>query len=198
MGMHAGWRWTRWTWVVAGGLLLGLGLTWLSVKTLAPTTLAVGPWQLSLLAGSRDADPYTRARVALGGLLALNRSETMYYLAFEDSAGQALRARCQYRITGAPPPARWWSLTAYADDHFLFADPQHRYSVNGAQAVLDAQGRFDIRTGPGQAGAERVDLGTPGQGGMVLALRVYNPEPALQAAPQGLQAPRIERQGDCA
>ena len=49
MGMHAGWRWTRWTWVVAGGLLLGLGLTWLSVKTLAPTTLAVGPWQLSLL-----------------------------------------------------------------------------------------------------------------------------------------------------
>jgi hypothetical protein len=160
---------------------------------------AAGPWRVSLLAGSAQADALTRARVALGGLLALHRSETMYFLAGQDSQGRPLRRHCAYRVSGVAPQALWWSLTAYADDHFLFPDDQRRYSINSATAVLNDQGRFQVRVGqPAPAGTELPWLPTPGQGGLLLALRVYKPSAALQADPSRLDPPRIEEEAPCA
>ncbi|MEI7446956.1 MAG: DUF1214 domain-containing protein [Burkholderiales bacterium] len=184
--------------VVLAGVVLGLASAWAVLRpSVAPAT-AAGPWRASLLAGSPDADPWTRARVAIGGLLALSREETMYYLAAHDSAGAPLRARCAYRVEGVPPPARWWSVTAYADDHFLFDAPGRRFSINGETARLDARGRFAVATGPAApADASVAWLPTPGDRGLRLVLRVYNPEPSLQAAPASLDPPRIEPIGDC-
>lgn len=203
---------------------VGLGSAWVVLRSVSHFGEAAGPWRASTLAGSPDADLYTRARVALGGLLALNREETMYYVAATDSAGQPLRARCQYRVSGLPPKARWWSVTAYAEDLHLFANEARRYSVNGQTAVLDGQGRFAFLSGPvapqegldasGTAlasGPSRSAAGpgslsatpelpwipTPGEGGLFFTLRVYNPEASLAAAPGTLQAPTIERQGAC-
>lgn len=184
---------------VVAGVALGLGSAWWVLRGVGHFGVAAGPWRASLLAGSADADAYTRARVALGGLLALNRDETMYYVAATDSDGRALRSRCSYRVAGLPPPGRWWSVTAYADDFFLFADTQRRYSVNGATAVLDAQGRFALVSGPqAPAGATEPWLPTPGDRGLLFTLRVYNPAAGLQARPDSLQPPRIERLGGCA
>jgi hypothetical protein len=191
-------RWPMLAGLVAAGVLLGLGTAWLSLKNASAFGAASGAWRVSLLAGSAEADLYTRAQVAIGGLLALNREETMYYVAERDSAGRPLRSRCSYRISGTPPSARWWSLTAYADDYFLFEDAQHRYSVNGARARLDAQGRFELVTGPAAPAAPGIAwLPTPGDRGLVLTLRVYNPDAALQAAPASLRPPRIESTGAC-
>jgi hypothetical protein len=191
-------RWPVLAGIVAAGIALGLVSAWLTLKNAAAFGSAAGPWRASLLAGSAEADPYTRARVAVGGLLALNREETMYYLAATDSRGRALRSRCHYRIVGTPPKARWWSVTAYADDHYLFEDTRHRYGINGATAVLDAQGRFAVVTGPTAPPAGSVPwLPTPGDRGLLLTLRAYNPDPALQAAPASLEAPLIEPLGDC-
>jgi hypothetical protein len=183
----------------AAGVALGLAGTWLTLKSARATFgQAAGPWRVSLLAGSPDADLLTRARVAVGGLLALDRRETLYYVAAHDSAGRALRSRCSWRISGRPPPARWWSLTAYADDHFLFEDAARRYSVNSATAVLDAEGRFSVVTGPSApAGHTGAWLPTPGDRGLVLTLRAYNPGPALVRDPASLETPRIEPLGDC-
>lgn len=188
----------------AGAIALGAGSAWAllrSVSGVAAGGVAVGPWRTSLLTGSPDADAYTRARVALGALLALNRDETMYYLAHTDSDGRALRSVCRYRVSGPAPQARWWSVTAYADDHFLFENPQRRYSVNSQRAVLDARGWFSLTSGPDDP-ARTADgstwLPTPGDRGLVFVLRLYNPQPALSAAPGRLVGPRIERLGDCA
>lgn len=63
----------------------GLGSAWAVLKSSAAFGESAGPWRVSTLAGSADADLYTRARVALGGLLALNRQETMYYVADTDN-----------------------------------------------------------------------------------------------------------------
>lgn len=185
--------------LVVLGLAIGVGSALGVLRSVDGFGDAAGPWRASTLAGSPDADGYTRARVALGGLLALNRSETMYYVATTDSAGRPLRTRCTYRVQGKPPPARWWSITAYADDFFLFADDQHRYSLNGSRAVLDAQGRFRLVTAPTQPAdaAGTAWLPTPGDRGLVLTLRLYNPSEALAAAPSGLEAPDIVAQGDC-
>lgn len=194
-----GWRrLAGWALALLAAVALGLGSAWWALRGVGHFGVAAGPWRASLLAGSADADPYTRARVAIGGLLALNRGETMYYVAATDSQGRPLRSRCSYRVSGPPPPGRWWSVTAYADDFFLFADDQRRYSLNGAAAVLDAQGRFTLVSGPRAPGASGVPwLPTPGDRGLLFTLRVYNPAPALQAEPAGLQPPAIERLGDC-
>ena len=178
----------------ATALAVGLGSAWAALRSVSNFGAAVGPWRASTLAGSPEADLYTRARVALGGLLALNREETMYYVASTDTAGRPLRSRCSYRVAGLPPQARWWSVTAYAEDLFLFASEQRRYSVNGQTAVLDTQGRFAFVTGPlaPAVGEPLTWLPTPGDRGLVFTLRVYIPAPALVAAPGTLQPPTIE------
>lgn len=194
-------RWAVMALAALAAVALGAGSAWWAASR-APLELRAGPWITTTLAGHREADPWTRARIALAALLALNRSETMYYLARTDSEGRALRSRCRYRVDGAPPPARWWSVTAYAEDHFLFDHPTRRYSLNSRTARLDAQGRFALVTGAdAPAGLGDVQaplwLPTPGDRGLVLALRVYNPEATLSADPLRLDPPRITRLGDC-
>ena len=205
------WRVLAWLAAVA----LGLGSAWAALRSVSGFGAAAGPWRVSTLAGSPEADLYTRARVALGGLLALNREETMYYVAFTDSDGRALRSRCTYRVGGQPPPARWWSVTAYAEDFFLFANESGRYSINGSTVRLDGQGRFAFISAPtapvtaavtatstvASAGSSVQEsppwLPTPGDRGLILTLRVYNPYPALAAAPGTLPAHTIESMGNC-
>ena len=181
-----------------GAVALGAGSAWwvLRKASWAGSSVRVGPWTGSTLAGSTDADMYTRAKVALDSLLALGRDETMYYMARHDDVGQPLRSACSYRVEGLPPPARWWSITAYADDLFLFDAPNRQYSLNGSTARLDASGRFTLVTGH-----KAMDgwhwLPTPGQRGLVLTLRLYNPGSDLQAAPERLQPPSITAIGAC-
>ena len=83
-----------------GALALGMGSAWwvLRKATWSGTLVKVGAWSGSTLTGSPDADMYTRARVALEGLLALGRNETMYYRADTDDSGRPLRSRCSYRV----------------------------------------------------------------------------------------------------
>lgn len=191
-------RWAIGLALYLGAVALGLGSAWWVLKK-APwmnTLVSVGAWKGNMRAGSPDADMYTRASVALNALLALGRDETMYFIATHDDQGHALQSQCSYRIEGAPPKARWWSVTAYADDLFLFDAPNQHYSLNGSTAVLNDQGRFSLTTGP-QAVDATFWLPTPGKTGVLLALRLYNPDHTLQAAPLSLQAPSIARVGAC-
>lgn len=194
-------RWRRAGMVLLYLLALPAGVAsawWTLARTDQPGP-AVGPWRVSLLAGSPEADMHTRARVALGALLALNRRETLYYVARHDSRGRPLRSRCTYRVSGVAPPGRWWSVTAYAEDLFLFPDAARRYSVNGATARLDADGRFTFVSAPSAPAdlAGQAWLPTPGDRGLLFTLRVYQPQAALGQAPHTLVAPLIEPVGDC-
>ena len=191
-------RWLIGALLYLGAVALGVGSALLVLKK-APwlnPSVQVGPWRVNLHAGSVDADMYTRASVAVNGLLALGRDETMYFIAAYDDGGQALRSNCNYRIQGSAPAARWWSITAYADDMFLFDAPNAHYSLNGDIAKLSSEGVFSFTTGP-QEHRGSYWLPTPGKRGMLLTLRLYNPDPALQAAPQSLVPPKIETVGDC-
>ena len=58
-------------------LVVGLGSAWCVVRFGGGGTVAAGAWQSTVLAGSIHADAYTRARVALGGLLALGPEDTV-------------------------------------------------------------------------------------------------------------------------
>lgn len=139
---------------------IGVGSAWWVLKRTAESShyVKIGPWQSSTLTGSLKADMYTRARVALHGLLALGRDETMYFVAYDDEQGRPLRSECTYMIQGHAPQARWWSLTAYARDLYLFDVPSKSYTLSSAQAVLDHDGRFFVTVGPKPFGKVRVKM----------------------------------------
>lgn len=183
--------------VAVAGIALGLFTAWLSVRSPgAIRSVTVGAWHASLLSGSADADIYTRARIALSALVVLNREETIYFLATADDKGEALKSQCSYRISGEPPQARWWSITAYAQDMYLIPNAQKRYSISSANA-LDAGGKFSVVTAPSQPVNAVNWIPTPGERGLVLTLRLYNPAPLIVANPAALKVPAIERIGDC-
>lgn len=183
-------------------VVLGLGSAgWFLKKApFLDTVITIGAWKTDALAGHADAGLYTRATVALNALFALSREETMYYIASSDDTGQPLRSTCSYLVEGAAPQARWWSITAYADDMFLFDAPNQHYSLNATQARLNPQDHFSVRTGPLESGQRMPQthwLPTPGQRGVILTLRLYNPDASLQANPARLSPPSIRALGAC-
>jgi hypothetical protein len=177
------------------GLLAGAGAAVHAVRAgFADGTLASGPWETGRDFGSADASALVRARVAVAGLLALPRSEAMYFTARRDSGGAALDGRCRYRIRGGRFDARWWSITLYDRAGYLVPNPWHRYSV-GSAAVAPAAETWEIAVDP----TEQPGLWIPSAGAAQfdLTLRLYHPGAALRDAPQDAAMPEIAR-GSCA
>ncbi|MCW5888964.1 MAG: DUF1214 domain-containing protein [bacterium] len=192
---------SRWGLVVkvlataAAALILGVGSALRTVRAQVEAhALANGPWRTSADIGAASADPSLRAVVALTGLLALNRSETVYYTATTDEAGAPLRSGCRYRIEGTDPPARWWSITAYAADSYLIPNPQHAYSVDRTRAERAPDGRFTIRVGGAPAPANWIATGPPGEP-ISLTLRLYQPDASVADDLVGTPLPAIHAEG---
>lgn len=182
---------------VAAGAI-GVLSAWLWLTKVDLTGIDAGAWRVNLVAGSVDADAYTRARIAIGALLALDRRETLYYTTERDDSGRRLQADCHYDIALRAPPARWWSVTAYAADGFLFPNASRRYSVGGENILVSRDDQIHFSVGPERAeGASATHIPTRGRGSMRLTLRLYQPAEALQRAPQSLAAPQITRRSGC-
>lgn len=178
---------------LALAIALGLGSAYyaVNVQTLSKTAVVNGPWSGNLAAGGTSADMYARAAIAVGGLLALNKSETIYFVADSDSAGEAFDARCTYRIEGRDPDARWWSITAYGKDRFLIDTPSQRYSIGKSNVVRTADGAFVIRVSTAQH-VENWIAASPD--GFILALRLYNPGPKVTDDPATTALPAIVKE----
>ena len=156
------------------------------------TQVARGAWHTSLAFGSSEADWYTRARVARTGLFALNKSETLYFIADSDDSGQPLHSGCDYRLEGRDLNTRWWSLTAYGDDHFLIPNEEYRYSINGHNVVRDAGDRYKIILSSAPRTSNWLPAGDQDQ--IYLALRLYNPAPEIYKDIGRIQLPTIVRE----
>ncbi|MBN9244192.1 MAG: DUF1214 domain-containing protein [Mesorhizobium sp.] len=97
---------------------LGGGSVWYTLNAQSGIgAIRIGPWTAFPAIGTPNADPYSQARVAREGVLALGRAEGLSFVAERDSAGQALRRECAYTIEGGFPTARFWTL--YAADRSL-------------------------------------------------------------------------------
>jgi hypothetical protein len=177
--------------VLVAGTLVGLFSTWLIVvRGGMPGGLSNGPWHTSLATGNEQSDPYTRASVALRGLFALNRDETIYFTATHDEAGNRLDGNCRYEITGHDPSARWWSITAYGADDFLIHNAENRYSVSQSSVARDANGAFRVTVGGPDAGANWIPVG---DGPFSLTLRLYNPGPDATLDPGHATLPALRK-----
>ncbi|HKD21662.1 MAG TPA: DUF1214 domain-containing protein [Rhizomicrobium sp.] len=177
--------------VLVAGTLVGLSSTWLIVyRGEMPGGLSNGPWHTSLAVGSEQSDPYTRASVALHGLFALNREETIYFTATHDADGNRLDGACRYEITGHDPSTRWWSITAYGADDFLIANAANRYSVSQSSVVRGKDGAFRVTVGGPDAGANWIPVGA---GPFSLTLRLYNPGPDAMLDPGHTTLPSLRK-----
>lgn len=182
-----------WSSAALAGSLLGLGATAFVLHGKSSGSMVrAGAWQANLLAGSPDADPWTRAIVARDGLLALAPEETLYYTARIDSEGRTLDGSCRYRLDGWDPGARWWSLTAYGADNYLIPNPEGRHSISQSTIVRRKDQSWSLVVGPDPVSGNwlPVKAGEP----FDLTIRLYNPETDVYAEPEGIALPRITRE----
>jgi hypothetical protein len=183
--------------VLVGALIIGLGTTWFSINAGLGSALQNGAWTTDPAIGSPTASPYARAAVARAGLLALNKSETVYFTAVRDDADEALSTKCSYRLEGKPLATRWWSITAYGADHYLIPNPANRYSQAMNTVTRDAENGFTISVNPDGSGTNGIPTGFDGTGEgtpFSLTLRLYNPDEETYSNLERLSLPTIVKE----
>ncbi|SFE57168.1 DUF1214 domain-containing protein [Methylobacterium sp. 13MFTsu3.1M2] len=133
----------------------------------------VGAWTAWPRAGAANADPYTRAVNARRGEIPLAVGEGLLLTAAVDDSGQALDATCTYRIGGATPPARAWTVTVAGRGAREPGRPPLREGFTSTEVLRTADGRFTITLAPDVQPGNW--LPSPRASGPVrLALRLYD------------------------
>jgi hypothetical protein len=133
-----------------------------------------------------------RANVALFGLAALPREETMYMRAVSPDGGTSMHGDEAWRLSFAkgalPPVDGFWSITMYEQTEegqtFLTPNPINRYSIGDRTAGVktNPDGSLDIWISRADPGPERRAnwLPAPAEGPYVMSFRTYLPRPAIQ------------------
>jgi len=182
--------------VLIAAMALAVASAWWLMRHPPSHVITSGAWRTNSLAGSADADLYSRAYIAVTALFALNWSETIYFEAVEDDDHEPLLARCTYAIAGKPIDARWWSITAYGDDNFLIPNDANRFSFTMSNLKYGPDGAFRVIAAPVPQAENWLPTGL-GDGGFNLLIRLYNPGAAIVADPGAARLPSIKRVGAC-
>ncbi|MCZ8323554.1 MAG: DUF1214 domain-containing protein [Novosphingobium sp.] len=183
-------------WVTAGvavaGLLAGAASGWFWLQKGMIQGESYAGWSGSSVTGSADADPWTRARVAVAGLLALTREHAIYFTRNTDGSGARLREGCRYRVSGEAMPAQWWSVTVYAADNYLPLNDDDALSFDATEVQPDAAGQWSAILSSTRP-ASGAWASTRQAGNYDITLRLY--QPALQAQTNygSIPMPRVEK-----
>jgi hypothetical protein len=156
--------------------------------------LTSGPWEAFPVAGTPEADPYSRARHVRTGGLALGPSEGIVLTARTDSSGENLRRHCTYRIEGTMPSARLWTLyVTDADGNALPRSRQKRSATHSGMIVFDANNRFSISVSPHPVPGNWIAV--EGNGRMQVVLTLFDTPIAAASQLSDLILPTITEAG---
>lgn len=182
--------------VVLLGLLAGVsGATAFLAGVADFGSVSSGPWRTHPAIGAAAADPLTRARVARLGLLALNRDEAVYFTAATDSDGARLTDQCDYALVGGDLPARWWSVTLYAEDDFLAMNGDEAHAISADSTARDADGGFTALVSRARPADAANWISSKNADAFTLTARLYNPDDGVADDLAAVALPRIERRG---
>lgn len=152
----------------------------------------VGPWRTWPQIGAADIDPYARAVVAREGSLPLGTGEGLAFHATHDSAGRAFDDACVYRIVGAVPASRAWTLTVFDAEGALPPNATGRNGFTSHETLRAADGGIDIVLA--RAAQPGNWLMLPETGGARLVLRLYGTSmSAMSGAVNAGGLPLIDR-----
>jgi hypothetical protein len=178
------------------GTITGLGLTYLaSARSNGFGAVTAGAWSAWPRSGTASADPYARASFARSGELPLERADGLLFEAATADDGAALDGRCEIRIEGRLPQARFWTLTVYDDRGRLIDNPAERYAFNSTEIVWEQDGRFVVTAAPRARSGNWLPTG--GRDRIVLVIRLYDaPIGIASRTGEPLELPRVT-QGAC-
>lgn len=173
----------------------GLSALWmaglLDKSGLSGSDISLNDWSSDWSIGSSSASAYTRARVARHGLLALTKSEAVYFTRAQDDEGAPLREACTYRLSGEDQLADWWSITLYDKDSRLPMNTDEALSID-ATSVAD-RNAWTAQISPRRSGGGDW-LSSRAAGTFDLTLRLYRPAESLLDKPlKTLNPPRVEK-----
>ena len=156
--------------------------------------VTIGGWTAFPSIGTPDADPYSKGRVAREGLLALGHAEGLVFIAHADSRGDAIERRCSYKVEGATPPARFWTI--YAADlgyTVLRLEGRAAPAIQSQDVLRAADNSFSIGFGPQPVPGNwiRVD----GAGAYTLVLTLYDTPLASNPGFADIALPQVLRTG---
>jgi hypothetical protein len=156
--------------------------------------VTIGEWTAFPAIGTPDADPYSKARVAREGLLALGRAEGLSFTAQRDSDGEALRRECSYHIEGAVPSARFWTLYAADTEGNVIPGGERRLAaLHSYQLLRLADNSVSITAGAHPAPGNWLALS--GAGPMTLVLTFFDTPIASSTGVSDIVLPSIVRGG---
>jgi len=156
--------------------------------------IRVGQWTAFPDIGTPDADPYSKARVAREGVLPLGQAEGLTFVAGSDADGAPLRRECAYSVSGALPPARFWTL--YAADTSLDVirtGKMRSATMQSYQALRQPDNSLEISVGGHPAPGNWLLSG--GAGEMFLVLTFYDTPIATSTGLSDLALPAIKKTG---
>ena len=192
-------------WLAAALLTLVLSVIFM-VRTMSTGLGAMsvknGDWITSVSTGSADAGVMLKATVAIGGLLASTRENSMYYR-LHSVGGKPLRLICRYSIEGDDYEADWWSITAYGWDNYLIPNRQKRYSFNNENLQRREDGSWVIQVAAAEQPGNWLPVGPSGAPDwrklsdydFDLLLRLYTPGRAYLDSPQSAPLPTVTLEG---
>ncbi|KXF78287.1 hypothetical protein ATN84_00325 [Paramesorhizobium deserti] len=151
--------------------------------------LEVGQWSAYPAAGTPDSDPYAKARGARNGTLALGAAEGLIFHASRDAQGRLLDRNCTYRITGATPPARFWTLYA-ADRSLQPLSPETGMlpALHSREILRGENGSFTVIVSPKAQPGNWLPVN--GSGFFVLVMTFYDTPVASSSGFSDLVMPR--------
>jgi hypothetical protein len=176
----------------ACAVTLGLWTAWLAVRSPAPIdTISLGPWQAWPNAGTLDADPYSRARLARTGEIPLGSGEGLALLALTDDAGDGLIATCDYTIAGQTPPARLWTVSLENRDGHVVEEKDGVAALGSDSLLRENDGTFEIALS--QKPQSGNWLSTVNAGRFRVVVRLYDTTARTGTELTTLVMPRITR-----
>lgn len=155
--------------------------------------LTVRGWTAYPNAGSPDADPYSKARVAREADLPLGRAEGIAFTTGRDSGGEPLRLSCTYRVEGEVPSARFWTLHV---THMQASglSPAPRAAAVSSQTLM-REGNGSVVVTASRHPSPGNWLALSGDGTMALALTLYDTPVASDEDIAETQLPQVLRVG---
>jgi hypothetical protein len=120
---------------------------------------------------------------SLAGIVANDPEEAVYLVNFTDDSGAKFSGDRRYELQFAgdnlPPVDAFWSLTMYAADYNLVANPANRYSIGDRTpgVAKDADGGMTLYIQAASPGTDKEAnwLPCPAEGTWFLILRMYQP-----------------------
>lgn len=153
--------------------VLGLGGTWVALsRGTAFGAVTIGAWTSWPKTGTPDIDPYARAMIARRGELPVGLGDGVAFFAHTDDRGHPLDGRCEVRIAGTTPQARYWTLTLYDSEGHLVANGLNRYSFTSQEVTRGSDGTFEIVAAPRARPGNWLPTG--GIDRYVVVLRLYD------------------------